>query len=214
MLNIRQASLAWMMLTLSACSGNDPPARVQAPISNIVAFMGDSITQYWAVSDYDTTNPTVNLGIAGQTTVQMLARFDAVLSSGAGVVVIEGGINDLYYLGPTVANTDSIAKMAAEAKAAGIRVIIASLLPDFYAYPAGVGYPPQSGDILAMNEALMKLCSDNGYLYADYYDEFLNADGTVNKSLYLDGLHPDADGYAVMWKVLQPLLNEELQTMP
>lgn len=172
--------------------------------------MGDSITQYWAVSDYDTTNPTVNLGIAGQTTVQMLARFGAVLSSGAGVVVIEGGINDLYYLGPTVANTDSIATMAAEAKAAGIRVIIASLLPDSYPYPAGVDYPPQTDDILAMNEALMKLCADNGYLYADYYDAMLLPDGAQDVAATTDGLHPNAAGYTIMWGVLAPLIKELL----
>jgi hypothetical protein len=48
-------------------------------------------------------------------------------------------------------------------------------------------------------------------LYADYYDEFLNPDGTVNDSLFLDGLHPNPAGYALMWKVVAPLINEELQ---
>ena len=32
-----------------------------------------------------------------------------------------------------------------------------------------------------------------------------------NVAAFIDGLHPNAAGYAVMWKVIEPLLNEALQ---
>lgn len=212
-MDIRYGFLA-MLLTLTGCGGGSSSSVIpsqtvkEPPLSNIVAFMGDSITQFWDLSLYDTTNPTVNFGIAGQTSVQMLARFGAVLSSGAGVVVIDAGINDLYWLGPQVTNLDSIASMAAQAHAAGMRVILTSLIPDSFAYTSGVA--PVNGDILAMNDKLVALAQAQGYLYADYYDAMLLPDGTQDVAATLDGLHPNAIGYAKMWAVLQPLVDEQL----
>lgn len=76
----------------SSAPASAPPAQAKAT-SNLTAFMGDSITWLRNLSAYD-TNPTVNLGVSGQTTVQMLARFNDVLSASPGVVVILGGINE------------------------------------------------------------------------------------------------------------------------
>jgi hypothetical protein len=49
-----------------------------------------------------------------------------------------------------------------------------------------------------MNEALMKLCADNGYLYADYDDAMLLPDVAQDVAATIDGLHPNAAGYAKM----------------
>jgi lysophospholipase L1-like esterase len=51
------------------------------------------------------------------------------------------------------------------------------------------------------------LVSANGYVVADYYSAVLNSDGSSNQSLFIsDHIHPNADGYAVMWSVLRPVL--------
>jgi lysophospholipase L1-like esterase len=173
--------------------------------------MGDSITHRWDLSQLD-NGPTVNLGVEGDTTAQMLARFNDVIASGAGVVVILGGTNDFYYNGIANSNTDNIAAMAAMAKAAGIRVILGSMLPAHYpdTYPAGT--TPTLDQVRAWNDSLITLASKNGYLYADYFDEFLLPDGTEDFSLYSDyGVHPNAAGYTKMWAVVAPLIEEELQ---
>lgn len=192
-----------------------PEVRIPAPpVSNIVAFMGDSITARWDLNLYD-AGPTVNLGTGGDTTAAMLKRFDIVISSGAGVVAILGGVNDIagYEAGATTAIPDvkSIASMAAKASAAGIRVILCSVMPATFASSAS----PQvvasiRSETEVFNQTLIDLAQSKGYLYADYYDGFLNPDGSVNTTLLADGLHPNADGYAVMWKVIAPLINEEL----
>jgi len=183
-----------------------PPA-VSRPISNVVAFMGDSITQLWDLPVYD-SSPTINLGIKGNTTAQMLARFDAVIAASPGVVVIFGGINDFLKLDVAGTNIDSIKAMAAQAQAAGIRVVICSVMPE-------QGYPLMPADVTladieAFNQQLIELAQANGYLYADYYDQFMTADGQVDTSLMFDGLHPNAAGYAKMWAVIAPLLTEDL----
>jgi hypothetical protein len=53
-----------------------------------VVFFGDSITEMWAL-------PSVNFGIYGNTTTQMLARFNDVTDSYFTRVVIVGGTNDV-----------------------------------------------------------------------------------------------------------------------
>jgi lysophospholipase L1-like esterase len=184
-----------------------PAVRISAPISNVAAFMGDSITFHWDLTQYD-AGPALNFGFGLDTTVGMLARFPQVIAAAPGVVVILGGVNDLHDFGPSGANTDSIKAMAEMAKAAGIRVIVCSVMPPTDSELAALNFALT--DVEAFNNSLIELAQANGYLYADYYDAFLSPDGTGNSSLYVDGLHPNAAGYAKMWAVIAPLLAEDL----
>lgn len=201
---------------ITACGGGTQVTQASPPvvsrtISNVVAFMGDSETQYWNIATNDSA-PTINFGVAGQTTAQMLARFnDEVIASAPGVVVIQGGINDIFYAvdDPSAppATIDSIKAMAAMATGAGIKVILCSVTPiNTQDAPASV-----PAAIENFNGQLLALAKANGYLYADYYDQMVNADDTQNTSLFLGDIgHPNIAGYAVMWSVLKPLLDEDL----
>ena len=198
---------------IAACGGGASQVTQAPLISNVVAFMGDSITLLFepllATEPFD----TVNFGVGGQTTTDMLARFkhDVIDAQPAvGVVVIDGGVNDfqLDYSGAPV-TIDNIVAMADMAHEAGIRVIIASVMLSHYSH--GNPVIPTAAQIQQFNDQLIDLCAANGYIYADYYDVMLLPDGTEDFSLYTDGLHPNAAGYAKMWAVIEPLLNEALQ---
>jgi acyl-CoA thioesterase-1 len=199
--------------SLSGCGSGSAPIQTvvrSRPISNVVAFMGDSITHMWDLSQFD-SGPTLNFGLDGAPTTDMLARFETqVLAAAPGVVVILGGIDDFNDYGPAGTNVDSIKSMAAQAKAVGIRVILCAVMPPTDSRPAMFNFTVSLADVQAFNDQLIQLAQGNGYLYADYYDEFLNSYGTVNGSLYVDGIHPTAAGYAKMWKVLEPLIDEDL----
>ena len=135
----------------------------------------------------------------------MLSRFDStVLTSGADLVVILGGINDIgqgFSVDSIVAN---IATMAQRADEAGIRVVLCSVMPADTYYTQLVD---AQSTIPLLTEKILALAQQNGYLYADYYDEMLDGtdDGLPNMALFKHGLHPNAAGYEVMWGVLQPL---------
>jgi lysophospholipase L1-like esterase len=202
---------------LAGCgSGNSVQVQPTPARSNVVAFMVDSITARWAP-----TMPAIadavelNLGIPDQTSADMLARFQAQVidaSPQIDVVVILAGTNDFYYDGIANSNTDNVKAMAAMAKAVGIRVIIGSMFPAHYpdSYPPGT--TPTLAQITAWNDSLITIAADNGYLYADYFDEFLLPDGTQDFALYSDyGVHPNAAGYEKMWSTLLPLIQEELR---
>jgi lysophospholipase L1-like esterase len=206
---------------LAACSGGTAPVQQMAaatvappPISNVVAFMGDSITQMWDIPLND-PGPSINFGEDGEATTGMLLRFNNdVIASAPGVVVILGGIDDMaqYADGQTTAppTIDSIKAMAAMAQAAGIKVIFCSVMPfNFAINPQPPTFSPS--EIEAFNQQLIALAQANGYLYADYYDAMINSAGTQNTALFADYVHPNAAGYAVMWSVVAPLIDEDLK---
>jgi lysophospholipase L1-like esterase len=168
--------------------------------------MGDSITANWNLAEYDSL-PTLNFGVSGDNTTQMLARFhNQVIDSDPAVVVILGGINDFQEQGKSGTNTRSIQAMASTASNAGIKVILCSVLPTDYPNP-NLNLP----EIEAFNQDLIQLAQENGYLYADYYDVMLNPDGRADDSLFVDHLHPNSAGYARMWAVIAPLVEEDLR---
>ena len=109
-------------------------SALAASVATRVVFMGDSITESWALADpvfFD--RGVVNRGISGQTTAQMLVRFRAdVVALRPKIVHILGGTNDVAgNTGPTSAQDfkNNIMSMVEIARANGIDVILGSLPP-------------------------------------------------------------------------------------
>lgn len=169
-----------------------------------VVFYGDSITDAWgrrpAAGSFFPGKPYVNRGISGQTTPQMVVRFEQdVVHLKPAVVVILAGTNDVAgNTGPMTAEMteDNFAAMAAIAKANGIKVVIASILPASE-YPWKPEVKPAE-QIRALNERLKALCAREDLVYLDYYTPMTNAAGGLDKELALDGVHPTAKGYEKM----------------
>jgi lysophospholipase L1-like esterase len=176
-----------------------------------VVFMGDSITDLWddpKFGGFFPGKPYVNRGISGQTTPQMLIRFRPdVIALKPKVVVILAGTNDIAgNTGPmTLASIeDNLTSMAELARANGIRVVLASLLPisDYDKNREGkpivrsVQRPPEQ--IKALNEWMRQYAAANGLTYLDYFSAVSDDKGFLKDELSEDGLHPNAKGYAVM----------------
>ncbi len=192
----REANASWVA-----------PAKGERP----VVFMGDSITDMWALPRFGgffPGKPYVDRGISGQTTPQMLVRFRADgIALQPKVVVILAGTNDLAgNTGPiTVEETEgNLASMAELARANGIRVVLASVLPvSNYGHDASgnaldmrTKRPPEK--ILELNAWIKKYAEEKGHTYLDYFSATVDDHGLLKKELSEDGLHPNAAGYAVM----------------
>lgn len=191
-----------------------PPAKTEMR----AVFMGDSITDLWsrAAGGFFPGRPYIDRGISGQTTPQMLIRFPAdVIALQPRVVVILAGTNDIAgNSGPmTLAMTeDNLAAMGELARAHGIRVVFASLLPvsDYSHNREGKPIvqterrPP--AQIKTLNEWIKRHADENGYGYLDYFSAMVDESGMLKKELSNDGLHPNAAGYAVM----QPLAEQAI----
>src|ERR1035438_6637282 len=140
-----------------------PPAAGE----NRVVFLGDSITDYWKLSDYFAGKPYINRGIDGQTTPQMLVRFrQDVIALHPKVVVVLAGTNDIAGVtGPTF-NGDieaNYASMAELSRAHRIRMVFASVLPVHnYTHDAEESFALRPRDrILTMNKWLKNYCVKN-----------------------------------------------------
>jgi len=169
-----------------------------------VVFFGDSITDGWGRSEktgvFFPGKPYLNRGIGGQTTPQMLLRFQQdVVHLHPAAVVILAGTNDIAgNTGPTTQQMieDNLTSMADIARQSGIKVVLASITPA-YAYPWKPGIQPVER-IRGLNKWLQAFCSRNGYTYLDYYSAMADAKGAMLPGLSADGVHPTAQGYAVM----------------
>ena len=173
-----------------------------------VVFLGDSITDSWKLAEYFPGRPYVNRGISGQTTPQMLIRFRPdVIALKPKVVVILAGTNDIAgNSGPMTleaiqANIVSIAELA---KANGIKVVFASVLPisDYNKNKDGQpiirsGFrPPEK--ILAFNKWMKDYAAANKLIYLDYFSATADEKGFLRQELANDGLHPNTEGYKIM----------------
>lgn len=196
----------------------DANAQVPPPARNEkrVVFMGDSITDGWPLGQFFPGAPYLNRGISGQTTPQMLIRFRPdVLALKPFAVVILAGTNDIAgNTGPMPlsATQDNIASMAELAQAHGIRVVLASVLPvhdygrraDGSQIIATVSRPPEV--ILALNAWLKDYARKNRHTYLDYYAAMVDDKGRLKAELADDGLHPNAQGYVIMQRLIQQVL--------
>ena len=88
-----------------------------------------------------------------------------------------------------------------------VMAIDTSVLMNKYGVPETLTQPEMD----AFNQQQIALAQHNGYLYADYCDAMLTPAGVADDSLLLDGIHPNAGGYAIMWKVIVPLIAEDLR---
>ena len=192
-----------------------------------VVFMGDSITDSWddnpVFGGFFPGKPYINRGISGQTTPQMLIRFRPdVIAHKPKVVVILAGTNDLAgNTGPTTieAIADNLHSMADLARANGIRVVLASVLP-VSDYELRDGNPIiQTGrrapeKILALNKWMQEFAKSRGHVYLDYFSAMADARGFLKDELSDDGLHPNAQGYAVMAPLAEAAIAASLKRRP
>ena len=188
--NAQAGQIAHMQAQLNDWPGlaryRDDNAKLPPPAAgqNRVVFFGDSITDAWGrlpdTGEFFPGKPYVNRGISGQTTPQMLIRFQQdVVQLKPAVVVILAGTNDIAgNTGPSTPQMieDNYTSMAEIARASGIRVVFASITP-VYVYPWKPSVPHPTETIREVNTWLKSLCDGKGYTCLDYYDAMVDSNG-------------------------------------
>ncbi len=183
------------------------------PGESRVVFFGDDATERWSGAAFFPGKAYVNRGIRGQNSAQMLVRFrQDVIGLKPGVVVIHAGTNDLArMLGPGTRGTfaDNIMSMSELARANGIRVVLASILPvcDCFTEQTALRSPIRLGDF---NEWLQEYASSSGAVYLDYFSA-LSEGRSFKKEWTVDGLVPNAEGYKVMAPLAEAAIAKALK---
>jgi lysophospholipase L1-like esterase len=181
-----------------------------------VVFFGDSITDAWGRTHgkFFPGKPYINRGISGQTTPQMLVRFEAdVIALRPTVVVILAGTNDVAEnTGPETdsAIEDNIRAMVAIARANHVRVVLSSILPaTHFGWHPGI---EPADRIRELNRWLATFCADEHLTFLNYYPALVNDSGGMRKELTTDGfVHPNDAGYAIMEPLAEKAISEAMR---
>lgn len=176
-------------------------------------FIGDSITELWEAAAPDLFREgVVNRGIGAQTSPQMLVRFyQDVIALKPTVVHIMAGTNDVAgNSGPSRPEDfrNNIRAMTELARAHGIHVVIGAIPPSarFYWRPELEPAPR----IAELNAWLRDYAEAQGVGFVDYAAAMVGPDGGLRPELSDDGVHPDAEGYAVMTPLARAAIAHEL----
>ena len=179
-----------------------------------VVFMGNSITDCWAdtVPSFFADNNFVGRGISGQVSSQMLVRFqEDVINLHPKVVVICCGTNDIAQNnGPITLEhiLHNIKSMCQLARANKIKPVVCSTLP-----AKGFKWRPEmkpADDIIRLNEMIKAFAQENKIPYVDYHSALKDEENGLPRKYSKDGVHPNAQGYAVMESVIMPVLKKVL----
>jgi acyl-CoA thioesterase-1 len=187
------------------------PAPASAQERVIVAF-GDSLTAGYGVAPeqsypallaerlrregYDYR--VVNAGVSGDTTAGGLRRVDWALRLRPEIVILELGVNDALRGQSLASVRANLEQLVARFQAGGARVLV-----------AGMRLPPNYGTRYA--EDFHRLFGEVARARnAPYMPFFLDGVGAVPRLNLPDGIHPTAEGYAIvvdrLWPHLLPLL--------
>lgn len=205
---------------------NDLPYNQQAGTTatkTIIACLGDSITAGYPYTDNSpadsadtsswtnylrqTLNVEVhNKGIGGQTTTQLLARFDTDvlgLATKPTHCIIMGGINDGYKTeyGITLAQSQAnIIEMISRCTANDIVPIIGIFTPTTL---CTYGTTEINAKVDAIRSWLLTYCPANGIATIDFYGQFFDNVGNaiIQSLLTSDLLHPNTEGYKIMGRI-------------
>lgn len=176
------------------------------PIKNSVVFMGDSITEFWKTTspNFFSSHPFIDRGISGQTTSQMVVRFQQdVINLKPSTVVILAGINDIAEnTGPITVEAifNNIKSMVKSAKTNKIKVVLCSVLPANHFYWNPKIAPADK--VIALNKMIKDYAQKNKITYVDYYSKMVDDQKGLLKKYGEDGVHPNLEGYKTMEAIL------------
>lgn len=177
-----------------------------------IVFIGDSITDYFPLDGYfaDLPQATYNRGIGGDTTSGVLARLKVSLYDLApakivlliGINDINGGVADEVIL----SNYRNIL-LSIKTNLPTAEVNCVSILPMNEVVTAyGVNLPTALRRIKALNEEIRIAAEGSGYRYVDLYSSVRDEREQLTEGFSDDGIHLNADGYAVWASVIKPFL--------
>jgi lysophospholipase L1-like esterase len=165
-----------------------------SPLEAPPSGMGNPESQYgyWVTKAHPGWR-FLNKGINGQRTDQMLSRFgrDVILAK-PDIVVILGGVNDIYQGRGPGSVSDNLQMMYERAEASGIAVVGATILP----YNSAGARECEA--IHGVNSWIEERSKSSSMLFCDTNKAARDSEDPDTLSSTPDGLHPDVEGYRKM----------------
>jgi acyl-CoA thioesterase-1 len=188
------------------------PAAAEARGAPVILALGDSLTAGYgltpessfpaqleaALAQKGIAARVVNGGVSGDTSAGGLARLDWLLDEKPDLVIVELGANDgLRGLDPA-ATRGNLDRIAARIRESGAHVLL-----------TGMRAPPNLGSEYGAAFAALygDLAKKHGAAYYPFFLEGVAADPALNQE---DGIHPTAEGIAVIVENILPVVTGAL----
>ena len=160
--------------------------------------MGDAITEFCTLKDpdYFSENNYINRGISGQTSSQMVLRFqqDAIDNKPQAVIIL-AGTNDIAENSGAISNKNilkNIKSMVEIAQYNQINVIICSVLPAYnFAWKKGLN---PALKIIDINKIIKTYAEEKNLKYVDYNSEIKDERNGLDNIKTVDGGHTKEKG--------------------
>ncbi|MEM1047185.1 MAG: arylesterase [Pseudomonadota bacterium] len=138
----------------------------------------------------------INAGVSGDTTKAGLARLDWALDDNVDAVILELGANDALRGLPPETTEKALDTILQKLADRGVEVLI-----------AGMRAPPNLGAdyATAFDSIFARLAERHGALLYPFFLEGVAADPSLNLP---DGMHPTAEGVAIIVERIRPLVEE------
>ena len=165
-----------------------------------VVFFGDSITEGAKWHELFPGLPVRNRGITEETSADLVARLDTVVSGRPRQLLIQVGINDLVFGGSDeefLANYRTVLNRC-RAESPDTDVIVQSILP---------GRGELGTRIAGVNARLERLADEFDVTFVDLTDAFAGPDGSMPPEVSPDDIHLTGEGYRRWQEVLAPHLS-------
>lgn len=169
--------------------------------ANIV-MLGNSITHGVNWNELMGRNDIIERGIPSDVLSGFLNRLEYVYKLKPRFCFVMGGINDIYsgYSAEDVFN--EYMKVIEGLRSQGITPVIQSTL---YVSPKWHDAADKNPEVKKLNALLMKYARDNGIRFMDLNAK-MTIDGFLKAELTYDGLHLNANGYAIWREELEAVL--------
>jgi lysophospholipase L1-like esterase len=175
--------------------------------SGTLVLVGDSLTQGGDWAAWLPGEDVVNLGVAGDTTDDVVARLTDVIEAGPAVVALLVGTNDLAWrrsVEHVVRNVETIL-VTLRKELPEARILVQSVMP------RGHEFADQIRDI---NRHLWQFAPTVHAAWLDLWPAMALEDGELNPAYTDDRLHLNAEGYRVWVSELIPGLERARQLPP
>ncbi|WP_298300930.1 GDSL-type esterase/lipase family protein [Hydrotalea sp.] len=180
---------------------------LQFPSANAILFVGSSSFQKWKdVQDYFPNHTIINRGFGGSTLPDVIRYApEIILPYHPKQIVIYCGENDIAedtaITPQQVLNRVKTLLSIIRKKYTNIPVDYISIKPS----PSRVQWQQK---MVAANQLIQAYLEKQPHTrFIDVYHAMLNADGTINETIFInDRLHMNAKGYHIWQKILEPAL--------
>lgn len=157
-------------------------------------MFGDSITEYGNWDQLLATINVTNRGIAGDTTTNLLVRFDRSIDKDTDIVFLMAGINDLIQKVSIQRVLNNYINILEKLQALNIKPIVQSTLfvgEEFHNF-----YPNVNKNVEELNTKLLNYCNENKIIWLDINSvlapnkiletQYTNDSVHINKKAYIE----------------------------